>query len=45
MLARQTLYHLNHSASPLGILREGLGNYFPRLVLNLDPPDLCLLNS
>jgi hypothetical protein len=29
----------------LGISTQGLSNYLPRLALNRDPPDLCLLSS
>jgi hypothetical protein len=29
----------------MGFWREGLTNYLPRLALNLDPPDLCLLSN
>jgi hypothetical protein len=43
-LARQVLYHLNHSSSPLLcqiVLRQDLMNYLPRLASNLHPPDCC----
>jgi hypothetical protein len=36
------------STSPIfvkGFSNRVLGNYLPRLALNPDPPDLCLLNS
>jgi hypothetical protein len=39
---------LSHSTSPFVscfFLREDLTNYLPRLALNHDPPDLCLLSS
>jgi hypothetical protein len=45
--ASQMLYHLRHSASHFlswVFLRQGLVNYLPRLALNCDPPDLCLLS-
>jgi hypothetical protein len=38
-------YTLSHSTSPFfcdGCL--GRANYLPRLALNFDPPDLCLLS-
>jgi hypothetical protein len=48
-LARQALYHLNHSTSPFlwfffffFFFSE---NHLPGLALNLDPPYLCLLSS
>jgi hypothetical protein len=28
----------------LGIFKIGLTNYLPRLALNHDPPDLCILS-
>jgi hypothetical protein len=46
MLARQALYHLTYSVSPVFLCwilsRYGLANYLPRLASNSDPPDLCL---
>jgi hypothetical protein len=39
--ARQMLYHLSYSAL---FLRKVLSNCLPGLALNLDPPDLSLLN-
>jgi hypothetical protein len=48
-LARQVLYHLNHTSSPFLLWlfwRWGdLKNYFPRLVLSNDPPDLSFPSS
>jgi hypothetical protein len=47
-LTRQALYHLRHSARSffmLDIFERGSCDYFPRLALNLNPPDLCLLSS
>jgi hypothetical protein len=29
----------------MGVLEIGFANYLPRLALNLDSPDLCLLSS
>jgi hypothetical protein len=39
--ARKGLYHLSHPTSPILCST----NYLPGLVLNCDPPDLCLLSS
>jgi hypothetical protein len=49
-LARQVLYHLSHSASPLGvcvlgIFEMGSLELLPWLASILDLPALCLLNS
>jgi hypothetical protein len=41
-------YTLSHSTSPFlcwVFSRLGLENYLPRLTMNLDLPDLCLLSS
>jgi hypothetical protein len=41
-------YTLSHSTSPFflkGIFEIGSLNYLPRLALNSNPPDLCLLSS
>jgi hypothetical protein len=40
-------YALNHSTSlfGMGFFDMGLVNYLPRLALNYDSPDLCLLSS
>jgi hypothetical protein len=42
-------FTLSHSTSPFFLWRvfsrQGLTNYLPRLALNHDPPDLCLLSS
>jgi hypothetical protein len=48
VLAKQMLYCLSHSSSPFfsGYFGDkGLEDYLPRLVLNLDPPDLSLLST
>jgi hypothetical protein len=46
MLARQALLHLSHNPSPfcVGYFQERVLKTFPRLALNLDPPDHCLLS-
>jgi hypothetical protein len=43
MLAKQVLYCLRHTSSPvfaLIIWEMGLGDYLPGLALNRDPPEL-----
>jgi hypothetical protein len=48
MRAKQALYHLNHTSSPLssGYFGDGvLENYLPGLASNQDPPDLSLPHS
>jgi hypothetical protein len=48
MLAKQALYHLNHTPSSFysGYFGDGgLMNSLPEMALNLNPPDLSLANS
>jgi hypothetical protein len=45
---KQLLHHVSHVSSPPFLWlfwRQGLMNYFPRLVLNHDPPDVSLPSS